>query len=139
MSCVLTRLTVTLTGKGYIDASTVSTAASAQIAEEVQRTGARFLEAPVSGSKQPAETGTLIFLAAGQPPAPTPGLCSGLKSLLRLGKLLNATARGSRTPTDWICHVYQALMTVPLQKVTEYSRLVLMSSASACRACSSIC
>ena len=58
-------------GKGYIDASTVSTAASAQIAEEVQRTGARFLEAPVSGSKQPAETGTLIFLTAGQLPSPT--------------------------------------------------------------------
>ena len=52
-------------GKGYIDASTVSTTACQQIAEEVHRTGARFLEAPVSGSKQPAEQGTLIFLAAG--------------------------------------------------------------------------
>jgi len=62
---------VSLSGKGYIDASTVSTAAVKEIAEEVQRTGARFLEAPVSGSKQPAEQGTLIFLAAGALTAPS--------------------------------------------------------------------
>ena len=79
VSCLLERISPTLSGKGYIDASTVSTAASAQIAEEVQRTGARFLEAPVSGSKQPAETGTLIFLTAGQLPAPPLSLCSGVR------------------------------------------------------------
>ena len=62
------RQRVPMSGKGYIDASTVSTAACKEIAEEVHRTGARFLEAPVSGSKQPAEQGTLIFLAAGARP-----------------------------------------------------------------------
>jgi len=66
------RSRVSTSGKGYIDASTVSTAACQEIAEEVHRTGARFLEAPVSGSKQPAEQGTLIFLAAGAPTAYRP-------------------------------------------------------------------
>jgi len=31
----------------------------------VREAGAAYLEAPVSGSKKPAEDGTLIFLAAG--------------------------------------------------------------------------
>ena len=53
------------TGKAYIDCSTVSTDACEEIAAAVHRTGAHFLEAPVSGSKGPAEQGQLIFLAAG--------------------------------------------------------------------------
>jgi 3-hydroxyisobutyrate dehydrogenase-like beta-hydroxyacid dehydrogenase len=36
-----------------------------EFAEAVEGKGGRFLEAPVSGSKVPAETGQLIFLAAG--------------------------------------------------------------------------
>lgn len=52
-------------GKGYVDVSTVDAATSNAIAEIVRNTGARFLEAPVSGSKKPAEDGALIFLCAG--------------------------------------------------------------------------
>jgi len=52
-------------GKGYIDLSTVDAATSQKIASAVTEVGARFLEAPVSGSKKPAEDGTLIILAAG--------------------------------------------------------------------------
>jgi glyoxylate/succinic semialdehyde reductase len=75
-------------GKGYVDVSTVDAETSASIAAAVRRcailclgmhdvlsmlpwlaqvraTGATFLEAPVSGSKKPAEDGKLIFLAAG--------------------------------------------------------------------------
>eukprot|EP01024_Parvocaulis_polyphysoides_P039102 TRINITY_DN3530_c0_g1_i1.p1 TRINITY_DN3530_c0_g1~~TRINITY_DN3530_c0_g1_i1.p1 ORF type:complete len:334 (-),score=60.49 TRINITY_DN3530_c0_g1_i1:242-1159(-) len=51
--------------KGYVDVSTVDSACSQKIAEAVRSTGAQFLEAPVSGSKGPAEQGTLIFLGAG--------------------------------------------------------------------------
>merc|ERR1719460_462120 len=40
-------------GKGYVDCSTVDAA------------GGEFLEAPVSGSKAPAENGQLIFLCGG--------------------------------------------------------------------------
>jgi 3-hydroxyisobutyrate dehydrogenase-like beta-hydroxyacid dehydrogenase len=41
-------------GKGYVDMSTVDADTSRRIAAAVEAKGARFLEAPVSGSKQPA-------------------------------------------------------------------------------------
>ncbi|KAL7191161.1 hypothetical protein ACSBR2_023264 [Camellia fascicularis] len=52
-------------GKGYIDVSTVDGATSKLIGTKIKDTGALFLEAPVSGSKKPAEDGQLIFLTAG--------------------------------------------------------------------------
>ncbi|KAK4780330.1 hypothetical protein SAY87_016436 [Trapa incisa] len=52
-------------GKGYVDVSTVDGATSKLISEHIKATGALFLEAPVSGSKKPAEDGQLIFLTAG--------------------------------------------------------------------------
>jgi len=52
-------------GKGYVDCSTVDEECSKKIGEAVVKAGGRFLEAPVSGSKKPAEDGQLIFLAAG--------------------------------------------------------------------------
>lgn len=53
------------TGKGYVDVSTVDGATSKLIGMQIKATGALFLEAPVSGSKKPAEDGQLIFLTAG--------------------------------------------------------------------------
>lgn len=52
-------------GKGYVDVSTVDGGCSKQISDGIRATGALFLEAPVSGSKGPAENGQLIFLCAG--------------------------------------------------------------------------
>ncbi len=52
-------------GKGYVDMSTVDEATSRWVSEVVTEAGGRFLEAPVSGTKKPAEDGTLIILAAG--------------------------------------------------------------------------
>jgi glyoxylate/succinic semialdehyde reductase len=51
--------------KGDVDVSTVDGDTSKKIAEAVRATGAQYIEAPVSGSKKPAEDGALIFLAAG--------------------------------------------------------------------------
>jgi 6-phosphogluconate dehydrogenase (decarboxylating) len=48
-----------------VDVSTVDGDTSKAIYKAVQAKGAEFLEAPVSGSKKPAEDGTLIFLTAG--------------------------------------------------------------------------
>ncbi|OMO66272.1 6-phosphogluconate dehydrogenase, NADP-binding protein [Corchorus olitorius] len=53
-------------GKGYVDISTVDGATSKLINEHIKATGALFLEAPVSGSKKPAEDAQLIFLTAGE-------------------------------------------------------------------------
>lgn len=52
-------------GKAYIDVSTVDPVTAIRIAEAVKVKGGRFLEAPVSGSKKPAEDGTLVFLCSG--------------------------------------------------------------------------
>ncbi len=52
-------------GKGYVDFSTVDAATSLEIRTALIARGGRFLEAPVSGSKKPAEDGSLIILAAG--------------------------------------------------------------------------
>jgi len=52
-------------GKSYIDVSTVDTSTAATISAAIHDKWGRFLEAPVSGSKQPAEQGTLVFLCSG--------------------------------------------------------------------------
>jgi len=52
-------------GKGYVDLSTVDDGTSRRISAAVTAAKGRFLEAPVSGTKKPAEDGTLIILAAG--------------------------------------------------------------------------
>ena len=52
-------------GRGYVDMSTVDAATAIEIGAAIAGKGGRFLEAPVSGSKKPAEDGTLIILAAG--------------------------------------------------------------------------
>jgi glyoxylate/succinic semialdehyde reductase len=52
-------------GKGYVDVSTVDADTSMKVASAIRASGAAFLEAPVSGSKDAAKQGTLIFLTAG--------------------------------------------------------------------------
>lgn len=52
-------------GKSYVDVSTVDDTTALKIGEAITAKGGRFLEAPVSGSKGPAEQGQLIFLCAG--------------------------------------------------------------------------
>jgi len=52
-------------GKSYVDISTVDPGTAVKVGLEVARVGGRFLEAPVSGSKKPAEDGTLVFLCGG--------------------------------------------------------------------------
>ena len=51
--------------KIYVDVSTVNAATSTRISDAVHAAGGRFLEAPVSGSKGPAEQGQLVFLTGG--------------------------------------------------------------------------
>jgi hypothetical protein len=57
--------------------STIDPATAAAVAAAVRGTGALYLEAPVSGSKGPAEQGTLIFLTAGKFPVGALGRCVG--------------------------------------------------------------
>jgi len=56
---------ITGSDKSIVDMSTVDAATSSKIYEAIKAKGGRFLEAPVSGSKKPAEDGALVILAAG--------------------------------------------------------------------------
>ena len=52
-------------GCGYVDMSTIDPDTSRDLADAITTAGARHLEAPVSGTRKPAQDGTLIFLTAG--------------------------------------------------------------------------
>jgi 3-hydroxyisobutyrate dehydrogenase-like beta-hydroxyacid dehydrogenase len=52
-------------GKGYLDMSTVDAETSLESARLVHERGGLFLEAPVGGSRKPAEDATLTIMAAG--------------------------------------------------------------------------
>ena len=52
-------------GKGYIDFSTIDAETSVESSRLVMEKGAHFLEAPVAGSRKPAEDGALTIMAAG--------------------------------------------------------------------------
>lgn len=82
------------TGKGYVDMSTVDAVTAQKIAAAVAARGGHFLEAPVSGSKKPAEEGTLIILAAGDRSlydAAFPAFEKMGKKVLYLGAVGNGT------------------------------------------------
>lgn len=53
-------------GMIVVDSSTISPAATRKFAERVQARGARYVDAPVTGSKVGAEAGTLIFIVGGE-------------------------------------------------------------------------
>ncbi len=52
-------------GKGYVDMSTIDAATSRESSRLAHDKGALFLEAPVAGSRKPAEDGALTIMAAG--------------------------------------------------------------------------
>ncbi|CAM9660589.1 unnamed protein product [Chrysoparadoxa australica] len=52
-------------GKGYVDCATLTVDCMKGMHANVVAKGGRWLEAPVSGSKVPAETGQLIFMCGG--------------------------------------------------------------------------
>ncbi|WP_321530173.1 NAD(P)-dependent oxidoreductase [uncultured Desulfuromonas sp.] len=52
-------------GKGYVDMSTVDPQTAEKIGISVQARGGEYLEAPVSGTVQPARDGELIIMTAG--------------------------------------------------------------------------
>ena len=51
--------------KVFINMSSVSPGYTRELARELEPTGVTFIDAPVSGTKKPAEDGTLVILAAG--------------------------------------------------------------------------
>ena len=54
-----------ISGKLFVDMSTIAPVTSTRIHEALKAKGATFLDAPVAGSTQPATEGTLIFMVGG--------------------------------------------------------------------------
>ncbi|MGM0496308.1 MAG: NAD(P)-dependent oxidoreductase [Bacteroidota bacterium] len=52
-------------GATWIDSSTVNPSFTKKMASSSEKAGIQFLDAPVAGSKEPAENGELIFLVGG--------------------------------------------------------------------------
>jgi 3-hydroxyisobutyrate dehydrogenase-like beta-hydroxyacid dehydrogenase len=52
-------------GMTIVDSSTISPSATRQFAERVAAKGVRYVDAPMTGSKVAAESGTLIFIVGG--------------------------------------------------------------------------
>jgi len=71
-------------GKLFIDMSTISQELSESIAEKIKQKQASFLDAPVSGSTQPAINGTLTIMVGGN----ESDLEIALPYLEKLGKLI---------------------------------------------------
>jgi 3-hydroxyisobutyrate dehydrogenase-like beta-hydroxyacid dehydrogenase len=75
--------------------STVSPASMTAVAEVVERRGARFLEAPFTGSKEAAEKGELVYYVGGDEAAikdARPVLEASSKQVLEIGEVGQATA-----------------------------------------------
>jgi 3-hydroxyisobutyrate dehydrogenase-like beta-hydroxyacid dehydrogenase len=53
-------------GVTVVDSSTISPSATRNFAERVRTRGAEYVDAPVTGSKAGAESGTLIFIVGGE-------------------------------------------------------------------------
>src|SRR5215469_12559171 len=53
-------------GMIIVDSSTISPSASQRFAAKAQTKGARFVDAPITGSKVGAENGQLIFMVGGE-------------------------------------------------------------------------
>lgn len=54
-----------VSGRLIIGTATIGTKESSRLAEDIRHCGGRYVEAPVSGSKRPAELGQLIAMLAG--------------------------------------------------------------------------
>ncbi|MGB9081534.1 MAG: NAD(P)-dependent oxidoreductase [Desulfuromonadaceae bacterium] len=80
-------------GAGYLDMSTVDAETSNESARLAHERGGLFLEAPVAGSRKPAEDATLTIMAAGDRPlydTALPALEAMGKKILFLGDVGNA-------------------------------------------------
>ncbi len=82
-------------GHDYVDMSTVGPDTNRECAAAAAETGARYLEAPVSGTKKPAEDGTLVILAAGQKDLYT-AAAPALDAMGKLSVYLGEVGQGAR-------------------------------------------
>jgi 3-hydroxyisobutyrate dehydrogenase len=84
---------VTLRGRTLVNMATISPDYSMQLADAVTQAGGQYLEAPVSGSRKPAEEAQLVAMLAGDRPGADrirPILDPMCRAVVYCGKIPNA-------------------------------------------------
>ena len=83
-------------GKVVVDTSTISVDTARQAAERVAATGARFLDAPVSGGREGAQNGTLVMMVGGDAEALT-AVLPALEAMTRAVTHMGDAGKGQAT------------------------------------------
>lgn len=92
----------------WMQSSTVGTTAAASLAQLAEQAGVRFVDAPVLGTKQPAEQGTLVALLAGTDvdiDALDPVLRAVSSRQLRVGPAAPAASALKLAVNSWIATI----------------------------------
>lgn len=94
----------------WVQASTVGIAGTAQLAKVATKEGTSFVDAPVLGTRQPAERGQLVVLASGPPELEE--RCAPVFEALGRWKWLGPAGAGSRLKlvvNSWVLAVTEAV------------------------------
>ncbi len=96
-----------ISGKLFIDMSTISKETSLQINDSLKAKGASLIDAPVAGSVQPAKEGTLVIMAGGE----QSDIDRALPYLNKIGKKVNHLGKnGSGLATKIAVNYYLAIV-----------------------------
>jgi 3-hydroxyisobutyrate dehydrogenase len=105
-------------GKLFIDMSTISQNLSESIAEKIKQKQASFLDAPVSGSTQPAINGTLTIMVGGE----ASDLRIALPYLEKLGKFIkHLGANGKGIATKLSVNYYISILFLGLAETVLFA------------------
>ncbi len=96
-----------ISGKLFIDMSTISKDTSLQINDSLKAKGASLIDAPVAGSVQPAKEGTLVIMAGGE----QTDIERALPYLNKIGKKVNHLGKnGSGLATKIAVNYYLSIV-----------------------------
>lgn len=106
--------------KVFINMSSVSPSQTRQLARELEPTGVTFIDAPVSGTKKPAEDGALVILAGG----PRDQVQEMEPVLLAMGKkVIYCGAAGQGSMMKMCINLLVGLMMEGFAEVLNFGRL----------------
>ena len=107
-----------ISGKLFIDMSTISEELSVRIAQKLKQKNASFLDAPVAGSTQPAANGTLTIMVGGD----TDDLTLALPYFEKLGKFIkHVGTNGKGIATKLSVNYYLSILYLGLAETVLFA------------------
>ena len=107
-----------ISGKLFIDMSTISEELSVRIAQKLKQKKASFLDAPVAGSTQPAANGTLTIMVGGD----TDDLTLALPYFEKLGKFIkHVGTNGKGIATKLSVNYYLSILYLGLAETVLFA------------------